>query len=270
MNGEGTRKGRVRDEYIDPMFSRLLDRTLLLPRWPTLASRCEVCRSWPAQPVCQSCIARFSPLRPRCQTCAIALPADLSMGLRTGPAMCTACVLQRPPLDQSFAAVTYAYPWSGLVNSYKFENQPGWAPVFAALMTQAPGVRDMLHGLEAADWMLPMPLSARRLQTRGFNQAWQLVTALASQSRSAARTDARLLLRIKDTRPQSQLTRVDRLVNVKGAFSVDPLRSGELQGRRVILVDDVMTSGASLFSAAAVLRQAGATHVTAMVFARTE
>lgn len=252
------------------MFARLLDRTLLSPRWPTLASRCEVCRSWPAQPVCQPCIARFASPQPRCQTCAITLPADLSMGLRTSPGMCMDCLLQRPPLDQSFAAVDYAYPWSGLVNRYKFENQPGWASVFAALMTQAPGIRETLRGLEATDWILPMPLSAQRLQTRGFNQAWQLVSALARQSGSAARTDARMLLRIKDTRPQSQLNRADRLVNVKGAFTVDPLRSAGLSGRRVVLVDDVMTSGASLFAAATALRQAGAKHVTAMVFARTE
>lgn len=192
------------------------------------------------------------------------------MGLRTSLEMCLDCLLQRPPLDQSLAAVGYAYPWSGLVNRYKFENQPGWAPVFAALMIQAPGIREMLRGLEASDWILPMPLSAQRLQARGFNQAWLLVSALARQSGSAARADARMLLRIKDTRPQSQLSRADRLVNVRGAFTVDPLRSTGLAGRRVVLVDDVMTSGASLFAAATALRQAGATHVTAMVFARTE
>lgn len=192
------------------------------------------------------------------------------MGLRSAADLCADCVRQRPPLDQAFAAVAYAYPWSGLVSRYKFEDQPGWAAVFAALLVDAPGVREALAALRPDDWIVPMPLSAQRLQARGFNQAWQLATAMARQSGSAARTDARLLLRVKNTRPQSQLERADRLTNVKGAFLVDPLRYAEIEGRRVVLVDDVMTSGASLFTAATSLRQAGAANVTAMVFARTE
>ena len=194
----------------------------------------------------------------------------MSLGLRINPGVCMDCIAERPPLDRAFAAVAYAYPWSGLVGRYKFGDQPAWAPIFAALLLQSPGAQESLVGLDAADWIVPMPLSMQRLQTRGFNQAWQLATALAGQSRSLARTDARLLLRVKDTRPQSQLKRAERLTNVKGAFLVDPLRTAELDGRRVVLVDDVMTSGASLFTAAVALKQAGATHVTAIVFARTD
>ena len=180
------------------------------------------------------------------------------------------CIVERPPVDLAFAAVAYAYPWSGLVGRYKFGEQPAWAPVFAALLLQTPGATELLAALDAADSIVPMPLSPQRLQARGFNQAWQLATALAKQSHSPARADARLLLRVKDTRPQSQLKRAERLTNVKGAFLVDPLRSAEVNGRRVVLVDDVMTSGASLFTAAAALKQAGAAQVIAMVFARTD
>ena len=265
-------EGRT-DEYIDPMFARLFDRGFLLPQLPALAriaSRCEICRSWPAQPVCGPCMARFAPQLPRCHGCAIALPADLSMGLRSAAELCADCVRQRPPLDQAFAAVAYAYPWSGLVSRYKFEDQPGWAAVFAAMLLDTSGVREALANLQSGDWVVPMQLSAQRLQARGFNQARQLATALARQSGSAARTDARLLLRVKNTRPQSQLERADRLTNVKGAFLVDPLRCAELDGRHVVLVDDVMTSGASIFTAATALCEAGAETVTALVFARTE
>ena len=192
------------------------------------------------------------------------------MGLRTNPGLCMDCIVDCPPLDHTFAAVAYAYPWSGLVGRYKFGEQTAWAPIFATLLLQTPGALQLLAGLHAADWIVPMPLSAQRLQARGFNQAWELATALAGQSRSPARADAGLLLRVKDTRPQSQLRRAERLTNVKGAFLVDPLRTAELDGRRVVLVDDVMTSGASLFTAAAALKQAGAAQVTAMVFARTD
>ena len=252
------------------MFTRLTDRLFQTAPRPLLASCCEVCRSWPTEPVCQPCTARFAAPLPRCQYCAIPVPLDMSLGLRTHPGVCMDCIVDRPPLDLAFAAVAYAYPWSGLVGRYKFGEQPAWASLFAALLLQTPGVMESLTALDTADWIVPMPLSAQRLQTRGFNQAWQLATALARQSHSPARADARLLLRVKDTRPQSQLKRAERLTNVKGAFLVNPLRSAELDGRRVVLVDDVMTSGASLFTAAAALKQAGATHVTALVFARTD
>ena len=252
------------------MFTRLTAPYFPTPAGPWLASRCAVCRSWPAEPVCHPCKARFAAPLPRCRHCAIPLPLDLSLGLRTNPGVCMDCIVERPPVDLAFAAVAYAYPWSGLVGRYKFGEQPAWAPVFAALLLQTPGATELLAALDAADSIVPMPLSPQRLQARGFNQAWQLATALARQSHSPARADARLLLRVKDTRPQSQLKRAERLTNVKGAFLVDPLRSAEVNGRRVVLVDDVMTSGASLFTAAAALKQAGAAQVIAMVFARTD
>ena len=187
----------------------------------------------------------------------------------SAPQRCTACLRQPPPLDAALAAVPYAYPWSTLITRYKFGEQHGWAGFFAARMLQAPGAAQALDALQAGDWLLPLPLSAERLQTRGFNQAWELAKALARQSPTQAQTDARLLLRVKHTLPQSQLGRAARLANVQGAFQVDPLRAPALHGRRVVLVDDVMTSGASLFAAAQALRGAGAAHITALVLART-
>lgn len=246
-----------------------------MPRWPQarppgLVSQCAVCHSWPAQQVCAPCVARFAALQRRCVRCALALPADLSLGLRGGPDFCAACVRQPPPLDGALATLPYAYPWSTLIAGYKFGEQPGWAAFFAGLMLQTPGLAQLLSDLQASDWLLPMPLSGQRLQSRGFNQAWELVSALATQSGTAASADARLLLRVKNTQPQSQLSRAARLANVKGAFLVDPLRVGELDGRDVVLVDDVMTSGASIFAAAQALRDAGAAHITAIVLARTQ
>jgi ComF family protein len=177
---------------------------------------------------------------------------------------------QPPPLDACFAAVAYAYPWSDLVARYKFADDPAWAEVFASLLLKTPGVLQTLATLQADDWLIPMPLSVERLQSRGFNQAWELVKALARQSGTLAQSDARLLLRIKNTPPQAQLKRETRLQNVRGAFVVSPLRASEIKNRRVLLVDDVMTSGASLFGAAQALREAGAAQVSGLVFARTE
>ena len=248
------------------MFSRLL----ALPRFlPGLASQCAVCHGWPAQPVCRPCLARFATGERRCAGCAIGLPADLSMGLRSGADICGGCVRQKPSVDATLAAVSYAYPWSTLIGGFKFGERPGWSDFFAGLLAKTPGVAETLDMLDAGDWVIPMPLSAERLQSRGFNQAWELASALIRQIPTRARADATLLLRVKHMRPQSQLRREARLANVKGAFQVDPLRAAELAGRRVVLVDDVMTSGASMFAAAEALRDAGAAQITAVVLART-
>ena len=261
--------GQRSGEYIDTVFYRPLPLRQFLPRLPGFASACAVCRSWPAEPVCQPCLVRFAAGQPRCTGCALLLPADLSPGLRAAPGLCAACLRQHPPLDQTRVAVPYAYPWSDLITRYKFGEQHGWAGFFAGLMLRAPGVAQALSELTAQDWLIALPLSKERLQTRGFNQAWELASALARQSQTRGQADATLLLRVKHTRPQSQLGREARLANVKGVFQVDPLRARGLAGRRVVLVDDVMTSGASLFAAAQVLRDAGAAHITAVVLART-
>jgi ComF family protein len=110
-----------------------------------------------------------------------------------------------------------------------------------------------------------MPLAPGRLRERGFNQAHELARRLAPR-----KAEPRLLLRIRETPAQSGLSRAERLRNLQGAFALEPLRAEAVRGRRVVLVDDVMTSGASLFAAAQVLRAGGAAHITAVVLARTE
>jgi ComF family protein len=252
------------------MSLRLLDLVSPASALQSLASQCAVCRSWPARRVCADCIARFGQMRTRCISCALILPAGLSGGRGPPSLHCAACVRQPPPLDACFAAMPYAYPWSDLMARYKFGADPAWATVFAGLLLKIPGACATLESLQDGDRLIPLPLSLQRLQSRGFNQAWELGKALAHQSGTLAGIDARLLLRIRDTASQVRLGREARLRNLKGAFVVDPLRVREIQGRRVLLVDDVMTSGASLFAAAQALRETGAASVSAIVFARTE
>ncbi len=133
---------------------------------------------------------------------------------------------------------------------------------FAQLMRSTPWVEP---ALDQADWVIALPLSAERLKERGFNQALEL-----SRQLSPDKCANGLLLRVRHTRSQSSLKREDRLHNLDGAFAIEPLRHRRLHGKRVVLVDDVMTSGASLFSAATILRQAGVAHITGLVIARTE
>ena len=170
--------------------------------------------------------------------------------------------MKPPPLDACLAALPYAYPWSTLVADFKFHQHPGWATSFAALLRAAPWVEP---ALDAADLLLPMPLSRERLRERGYNQAHVLARAL-----DAPKVAHGVLLRVRDTPPQRTLPRSERLRAVQDAFAVDPLQSHRVKGKRVVLLDDVMTSGASLHAAARVLRSAGAAHLTALVLARTE
>ena len=247
-------------EYIDsprllwPRLQVTLFRTLLDRLTTALPSQCAVCHAWPAQALCEACVARFAQPRPRCRSCALPVPQ--------GVERCGACIKQAPPLDLCLAAVAYEYPWSGLIARYKFGASPGWSQALALLMRSTPWAEP---ALDAADLVLPMPLSRERLRERGFNQALELARHLAP-----AKVDAELLLRLRDTPAQSALPRAARLRNVQGAFGAVPGREQAIRGRRLVLVDDVMTSGASLYSAAQALHAAGAAHITALVLARTE
>lgn len=231
------------------MFTRLFSRMLQPP-----ASQCRVCRSWPAQPVCDPCVAAFAQPQPRCRTCALPLLAGLSQ--------CGACLREPPPLDLCLAAVPYAFPWAHLMADFKFNDQPALAGLFTHLLKATPWVEP---ALEAADLLLPIPLSSQRLHLRGYNQA-----VLLAKQLSAAKTRTDLLLRVVDTPAQHGLKRAQRLTALNEAFAVEPLKASALKGARLVLIDDVMTTGASLNTAAHVLKAAGAAHVTGLVVARTE
>jgi ComF family protein len=169
--------------------------------------------------------------------------------------------MRPPPLEACVAAVDYAHPWSDIVARFKFRDEPGMASRLAGLMREAPGANDLLA---RADLVLPVPLSRERLATRGYKQALLLARKLAPH-----RAAAQLQLRVRDTAPQAQQSLRERTGNMRHAFAVEPLKAANVAGRQVLLIDDVKTSGATLLSAADVLRQAGAAGVAALMFART-
>lgn len=235
-------------EYIGWVFRRLVQG--LSQRLP---SQCLVCHRWPTFALCHDCVATFGQPRNRCTRCALALPEPQTV--------CGACLLQPPPLDACLCAVDYSYPWSELVAGLKFHGECSWAWVLARLMRAAHGVES---ALDNADAVIALPLSPQRLRMRGYNQALELARAL-----DARKVDTDVLLRTLEGPPQHSLPREVRLRAVQQAFAVDPLRSARVRGRRLLLVDDVMTTGASLHAAARTLREAGAAEITALVFART-
>lgn len=218
-----------------------------------LPSQCAVCGCWCASRVCAACIARFAAPAHRCAVCAARIPS-LAMH------RCGECVRQPPAYGAAVAAVDYAFPWSRLLLSFKFH---GALDLTATLSARLAGALSRA-AIAAPDLLLPVPASTVRLRERGFNPAWEIARRLPLGSRA----DAALLLRVKDTAHQLALPRDRRGANVRGAFAVDPLRRAEVAGRRIAIVDDVMTTGSTAGEIARVLRQAGAADVQVWVVAR--
>lgn len=160
-----------------------------------------------------------------------------------------------PHFDATHAALVYAFPLDGLVQAFKYGHQLALAGFFARCMRAAPPPR--------ADVMMPLPLSVRRLRERGFNQAAQLARPLARLLRMPL--DIKSPLRVTDTAAQASLPWKQRRANVRRAFEC----RADLTGKSVIVVDDVMTTGATLDEFAATLKRQGAVHVTNWVLART-
>lgn len=204
-------------------------------------------------------------MRWRCQVCACVAA--------TGQSVCGRCLTQRPWPDiaHCVAAVDYAYPWDALVARLKFHAEPAWAHTMAELLLDRPEARTLLA---EADWIAPVPLTRSRLAERGYNQAWEIAKALraAGQQRglSVPAPLAEALLRRGDGADQHTLDRQRRWQNLQHAFQPHPAHGRRLDGRRVLLVDDVCTTGATLQMAARALRGAGASTVDALVFARTD
>lgn len=176
---------------------------------------------------------------------------------------CGACLAAPPAFDAAVAAVDYAWPWDGLVGHFKFHAALDLAPALTERIAAAWQARH----LDAPHWLLPVPLASERLRERGYNQAWEIARRLASRIGGTA--DARLLVRLRDTAHQIALPPDRRAANVRGAFAVAPEGLARLRDARVVLVDDVMTTGATAAEIAAVLKQAGVREVTVAVLART-
>jgi len=181
-------------------------------------------------------------------------------------ALCQACTrLGHAPEDGNIsswvAAKLYVSPWKELITAFKFEGQVGLACFLAQQMRQTPAIAQSLY---ACDWLVPVPLSAQRLRDRGFNQALLLAKQLCPE-----RTLDQALIRLRDTAAQSGLSRSDRLVNLHHAFMVNPHCLPRLRDSRVVLVDDVTTTGTTLLACTQALQAAGVKQVQAVVLART-
>ncbi len=216
---------------------------------------CEVCRQWSDAAVCGACQARFGAPQPRCGRCGLRLGAPA--------AACGACLREPPPFEHTVVGVDYGFPWDHVVAEFKFKGRPELADALAALLLGA----IQRAALPPPRLVLPVPLAPARLAERGYNQAWELARRLARTLGLPAQPA--LLSRPLDQAHQAELGRSERLRNLRHAFMVEPARRSALQGLRVALVDDVMTTGATAVEAASALLRAGAAAVDVWVLART-
>jgi ComF family protein len=198
---------------------------------------------------------RFAVEVPRCTRCALQVP--------DGVTVCGACLTHPPPYARAVAAVDYGHPWDGLISHFKFHA----ALDLASALTQRIVETLHRHAGPAPTLLLPIPLSSERLRERGYNQAWELARRIGRALDCPA--DSRLLLRINDTPHQLAFPRDQRADNVRAAFAIEPRRLAQVRGLSVTLVDDVMTTGATVSEAARTLLKAGATSVDVLVLART-
>ncbi|WP_175951457.1 phosphoribosyltransferase family protein [Burkholderia sp. BCC0405] len=236
-----------------------------------LPNRCALCGNLSHAVMCDACDAAYwNEARLRCDVCALPLgvgpprsppPRGARAGAgRAAAYRCDACRAAPPPFDATLALADYRAPLDGLARGLKFHRQLALGAEFAARLAR---LIDDTPGAGGFDLVVPVPLSHRRLVARGYNQAWVIARPLAR--RLGVRADAALLARVADTAPQSRLDRHARRDNVMAAFAV----AGGVAGRHVALVDDVMTSGATLAAAAHALKAAGAARVTNLVALRT-
>jgi ComF family protein len=213
-----------------------------------LPAQCVLCagRATPGA-ICAACRRELPRMGDACPRCA--LPSRES-------ALCGDCFVRPPPLDFAVAAFRYAFPVDRMIQALKYGGQLAHAEALGGALAEASLAAGVLDALVA------LPLADARQRQRGFNQAAEIARRVAAVRGIAL---AGGLARLRDTPPQASLPLRERARNVRGAFAAHR----PFTGLRVAIVDDVMTTGASLHAAARVLRAAGAHEVGALVVART-
>lgn len=193
---------------------------------------------------------------PFCRRCGVPFSVDYGAGVE-----CPACIAEPPVFDRARAALVYDDASHRLVVGFKHADRTELAPMFAGWMRRAGA------GLITTDSVIaPVPLHPRRLAGRRYNQSAMLAARLAKDARAVPCLDG--LKRVRATPPQKNLSVEARRRNVAGAFRANEKRRAQIRGAHVIIVDDVLTTGATLSAAARCLTNAGAARVDALVLAR--
>lgn len=220
------------------------------------APLCSACDAPGARGLCEVCAHSLYPIDSACPRCAepIAGPASIT---------CRRCRKRPPPFLGALSPYRYGGELAAALRRLKYQQRPDIARDLAPLFAPALNAVSTL-----ADVAVPVPLHWRRQSRRGFNQAADLLRFAGREL--AIPIDALSLRRVRATDPQSGLSRRARADNVTGAFAVTRRRARRIRGRRVLLFDDVMTTGATMAACARALLDAGAAEVIAVAAARAE
>lgn len=194
---------------------------------------------------------------PLCYACGFPFDYDLGEG-----ALCASCIAKRPSYHQGRSVMYYDASSSHLITRFKYADKTHVAQSLARLMAKAGQ-----ELLEKSDFILPVPMHKFRLFKRRYNQAALLANALGQLSDIKVLHHA--LIRYKNTPPQASLTSKQRYSNVKGAFTFDKHFRNVIEGKNLLLVDDVTTTGATLEACSNVLLQSGAEQVNVLTVAKT-
>ena len=227
--------------------------------WPSVCSACLTAPAMPENPYfCSDCWGTMPHLsRPWCPRCGLPFASPVAL-LHSPTHLCAACRDREPPFDRARSAVAHDGVAASAIHLMKYQHRRLLARPLGALLLP------LLEELGPVDGVVPVPLHARRLREREFNQALALAQVVCRSTGWPLWWDR--LERTRSTRAQVGLDAVERRRNVRRAFSVR--RGGELDGKRVLLVDDVMTTGSTVQECARVLKRAGAETVQVLTIAR--
>ncbi len=237
---------------------RLVDGWLRRGSFRLLPATCLLCgqRGAAGIDLCRACSADLPWQKHRCARCAIALPVASER--------CGRCLRHAPAFDAAFTAFRYDWPLDALIARFKFSADLAAGRALAELLGESLDQALAQSALPRPQWIVPVPLHPRRLAERGFNQALELADPLAR--RLAIPLHLTALVRARATPAQIGLDAKSRRRNLRGAF----VASGDLAGRHLVLVDDVITTSATAEECARVLKRAGAASVQVWALARAE
>jgi ComF family protein len=208
--------------------------------------------------VCRACLNDLPwHSKSSCPQCGLAWD-----GTDLNSTVCGSCISAPPNFDATHAVFLYQFPVDVMMQRYKYGNSLNIGDTFGQFLSDKLLLEE---NSKKIDLIIPMPMHPQRLKERGFNQAIEIVKALNKDLTRNRILDYKSAIRQKLAPPQASLPLKERVKNIKGAFKI----KADLTGKTIAIVDDVMTSGASLNELAKTLKKAGAARVECWVVART-
>ena len=221
---------------------------------------CLACRQPAHRLLCQPCREKITHPEPCCNRCGEKLPDS-----PTGPRICGDCLAHPPPFEQMLFAASYDELLGSLVHQFKYSGKLIVGDVLAALLIEALDKR--YADLPRPDLLVPVPLHPRRLRERGFNQSHELAKHIGKRLQIPVARG--IISRTGATPKQAGLSRQERRRNVKGAFAINPGRRTECRGKRVAVVDDVVTTGSTVAEVSRLLAKCQPSTISVYTVART-